>query len=203
MTIHPYYFSWQKRAFDISFSCLALVILLPFLVMLIPVLFFSSGRPIFFAQWRTGKDKKPFLMWKFRSMEVGAEGKRSRFAKLNQAPWPMFKAYNDPRYTKIGRFMSSTGVDELPQLWNILKGEMSVVGPRPLPVKEAGKLGRDWDFRYKVRPGILSEWAVNPERYRSLSKWKELEKKTLKKGTWEYDLKLVLRTYFYLSKKTP
>jgi lipopolysaccharide/colanic/teichoic acid biosynthesis glycosyltransferase len=145
-----------------------------------------------------GKDKKTFLLWKFRSMHVGAERKKARLQKLNQAPWPMFKVYNDPRYTKIGKFLSMTGVDELPQLWNILKGDMSIVGPRPLPVPEATQLGSEWNFRYQVRPGIISEWAVHPQRYKSLTKWRELEKQTLKNGGWQYDVQLLLKTITYI-----
>lgn len=133
-------------------------------------------------------------------MEQGAEKKRNKLLHLNQAPWPMFKVYDDPRYTKIGKLLSSTGIDELPQFWNILKGEMSLVGPRPLPLAEAKNLGKEWDFRYQVKPGIISEWAVNSQRYQSLAKWKELEKGTLKKGGLAYDLHLMLKTIQYLTK---
>lgn len=135
-------------------------------------------------------------------MKNGAEKQRNKLLKLNQAPWPMFKVYNDPRYTKIGKFLSMSGIDELPQLWNILKGEMSVVGPRPLPVGEAKLLGADWDFRYKVRPGIISEWAINPKRYQSLAKWKELEKETMKKAGLKWDAKLIWKTTQYLTLRT-
>ncbi len=131
-------------------------------------------------------------------MKLGADKEKLKLRKLNQAPWPMFKLADDPRYTKIGKFMSSTGIDELPQVWNILKGEMSVVGPRPLPLHESKLLDQHWNFRYKVHPGIISEWAVNPLRYHSLAKWQQLEKDTLKVGSWTYDINLMRRTILYL-----
>jgi len=200
-TIDPYYFSWQKRSLDIGICIAALIILAVPLVILMSMLLVLSGFPLFFAQLRTGQNKQPFVMWKFRSMKVGtdADKLKPRFQKLNNAPWPMFKVYNDPRYTKIGHFLSKTGIDELPQIWNILKGDMSIVGPRPLPVAESAELGNEWNFRYQVRPGILSEWAVSPDRYASLKKWKELEKETLQKGSLLYDLTLIWRTVQYLS----
>jgi lipopolysaccharide/colanic/teichoic acid biosynthesis glycosyltransferase len=211
-TIHPYYFSWQKRAFDMSISSLALIFGLPFLLIIAAAVLFFSGPPIFFGQKRTGKGKKPFIMWKFRTMKLGADKEQKRYWRCNEAPAPMFKMLNDPRYTKIGKFLSATGIDELPQLWNILRGEMSMVGPRPLPLKESEKLEKmepkkspqknmcAWDFRYEVLPGVISEWAVNSKRFQSLAKWQTLEKDTLKNGGLTYDLGLIRRTVVYLAR---
>lgn len=165
-------------------------------------------------------------MWKFRTMKVGADKEQRKYWRCNEAPAPMFKMHNDPRYTKIGKFLSATGMDELPQLWNILRGEMSVVGPRPLPVRESEMLEKmneikstkkngnltkkkvagdhqnhDWEFRYEVLPGVISEWAVNSKRFQSLDKWKQLEKKTISCGDWKYDWELVKRTARYLTGK--
>ncbi len=145
-----------------------------------------------------GYGKKPFSLLKFRTMINGAEQKKAALLKKNEAPSPMFKLTNDPRYTKIGKFLSKSGLDELPQLLNVLRGDMSLVGPRPLPLNEARKLPKHWDFRYQVKPGITSEWAINNSRYNSLSSWKELELYTCREGKLQYDLQLIRRTLQYL-----
>jgi len=200
ITIHPYYFSWQKRVFDVSISGIAFVVGFPFLVAIAAAVLFFSGPPIFFGQKRVGKGKKPFVMWKFRTMELNAAKEQKKYLRYNEAPAPMFKMRNDPRYTRIGKFLSATGVDELPQLWNILRGEMSVVGPRPLPMKEARLLNNSWQFRYQIKPGIVSEWAIDQTRYQSLAKWQTLEKNTLTHGDIVYDFSLITRTFFYLAR---
>lgn len=141
-----------------------------------------------------GYQKKPFTLWKFRTMKNDAELIKKELLTKNEAPLPMFKIRHDPRHTKIGNFLSRIGVDELPQFFNILKGEMSVVGPRPLPIAEAQKLPTTWNFRYTARPGIFSEWAISTQRHNSLKKWQQLEKETLSQGNWKYDFKLFLRT---------
>lgn len=110
----------------------------------------------------------------------------------------MFKIAHDPRHTRFGYLLSRSGLDELPQLINILKGEMSFIGPRPLPLYEAKKLPKSWDFRYSVKPGIVSEWAISPQRYQSLRTWKKLEEKTLQKGSLKEDLLLLFKTIQYL-----
>jgi lipopolysaccharide/colanic/teichoic acid biosynthesis glycosyltransferase len=197
-TISPYYFSWKKRLFDIALSVLGITLLWPLLILVSIAIFVTAGWPIFFFQKRVGQHKKVFSIIKFRTMKIGSESKRRILLKKNEAPWPMFKLQNDPRYTKIGRFLSRTGVDELPQLINILKGEMSLVGPRPLPVYEAKKLPENWNFRYKVKPGIISEWVLNKKRYHSLTIWKKLEERTIVNGGVSYDIKLGFRTLNYL-----
>lgn len=132
-------------------------------------------------------------MFKFRTMHVGAEKQRGKFEKYNEAPSPMFKIENDPRFTGIGKWLSNYGLDELPQLLNILKDEMSIVGPRPLPLIEANKLDKNWDFRYLVRPGILSKWALSSRRHSSLKAWLQLEQTQLKNGSLDADLFLAFQ----------
>lgn len=182
MKIHAYYFSWQKRTFDIVLAIILLLVLSPLLLVLIATNLLSVGWPIFFLQERAGKHKKPFWIIKFRTMQLNAHLQRKKYAKLNQAPAPMFKIYNDPRFVGFGKFLSQSGLDELPQLINILRGEMSFVGPRPLPVEESVALNKGWDFRYLVRPGIFSDWAIANNRNQSLEQWQKLEKDGLKKG---------------------
>ena len=107
-------------------------------------------------------------------MKNEADLHKKNLSKLNEAPFPMFKIAKDPRYVGIGRLLSRSGLDELPQLINILRGEMSFIGPRPLPLAEAAELSTAWNFRYRVRPGILSEWAVSEKRHTSLAHWRNL-----------------------------
>ncbi len=191
--IHPYYHSRQKRAFDIVTALLLCVATIPLCLVICIVIFLTSGFPIIFKQKRMGKNKQPFTMYKFRTMHVGAEKKRGKFEKYNEAPSPMFKIENDPRFTGIGKWLSNYGLDELPQLFNILKGEMSIVGPRPLPLLEANKLDKNWDFRYLIRPGILSKWALSPRRHSSLKAWLQLEQAQLTNGSLSTDLLLAFQ----------
>lgn len=191
---HTYHTSITKRFFDIFFSLLLLVVSLPIFLLLATTILLTTGRPIIFTQKRTGKDNKPFTMYKFRTMYRGADRHQKKFSQLNQAPEPMFKVFDDPRFVGIGKWLSRTGLDELPQLLNILKGEMSFIGPRPLPVREDKKLSKTWEFRHSVRPGVFSEWSVSDARHSGLRAWKELDKKTLSKGGLWYELSLITRT---------
>lgn len=192
MNIHPYYYSWQKRAFDVSTATLLLLLIFPFGLLISLVIYASSGHPVFFTQRRFGKDKKIFTIYKFRTMHNNAEKLRSRYEKYNEAPAPMFKIESDPRFTGLGKWLSNYGIDELPQLLNILKNEMSIVGPRPLPIAEADKLDANWDFRYLVKPGILSDWALSSQRHSSLRAWRKLEEHQLLSGSIFTDIKLIL-----------
>lgn len=179
-----------KRLFDISLAILLLVLLSPLLVGVSSLILILMGRPILFKQTRTGKNKVPFQILKFRTMYQNAEKDQTHLKKINEAPWPMFKTNNDPRFVSIGRLLSVTGIDELPQLFNILRGEMSFVGPRPLPSKEAAKLGANWDFRYRMLPGIFSDWSLSDDKYSSLNHWLKLDKKTVTKSSLARDLTL-------------
>lgn len=193
-----YYHSWQKRTFDVCLSLTLLCLLVPVFCGVILVLIATSGFPVLFWQERTGHQKKSFKMLKFRTMHLDAEDRKTKLAKHNEAPWPMFKMQNDPRFTKVGRHLSRFGLDEIPQFLQILTGKMSFIGPRPLPISESQNLPKNWDFRYKVKPGILSEWALAPDRYASLKRWRELELETLKKGSLVNDFKLIARSFRFM-----
>lgn len=186
-----YYSSTTKRAFDFLLALVLLVILSPLLFGIGLVIFLTSGLPVVFAQKRMGLKKKHFTIYKFRTMYLDARYHQKKYNQLNRAPRPMFKIFDDPRFVGIGRWLSRTGLDELPQLINIAKGEMSLVGPRPLPVKEAKGLSKTWDFRYQVKPGVFSEWTLSPDRHESLKTWKKLDQDTLKHGGLFYDLQLI------------
>jgi len=192
--VNNYYFSFVKVLFDYVLGLLGLSLIFPFLIVISLLIILISGWPAIFIQKRTGKSGKSFNIYKFRTMYVGAHKEQSKLKNLNQAPGPMFKIFDDPRFVGIGRILSKIGLDELPQIINILKGEMSFVGPRPLPVSEARKLSSTWDFRKQVKPGIFSEWTLANNRHDSLTDWKELDKKTLSNGGVIYDLKLIVLT---------
>jgi len=110
----------------------------------------EDGGPVFFKQERWGKGRRPFVMWKFRTMKVGAEEEKEKLLALNEADGPVFKIRNDPRFTRVGRWLSRVGLDELPQLWNVVRGEMALVGPRPLPAEEARKVPKKYWRRYEA-----------------------------------------------------
>ncbi len=195
-----YHLSWRKRLFDVCFSLTVLCVLIPVLLGIVTALFLTSGYSVLFWQERMGYQKKPFKMLKFRTMHPDAEKKKRYLEKYNEAPWPMFKMQNDPRFTRIGRFLSRTGLDELPQLLQVLTGKMSLIGPRPLPLKESSKLPKSWDFRYTVRPGIISDWAVARDRYRSLRRWRALELQTVQRNSLAKELEIVYRSIIFLVK---
>lgn len=186
--------SFSKRVIDILVGGVFFCVLIPFFLIISLAILLVDGSPIFFFQKRMGRNKKPFTMIKFRTMRHDAEKLKKGLLNKNEAPSPMFKMKNDPRFTKIGKILSTTGLDELPQLLHIIKGTMSLVGPRPLPVSEAKKLPSSWDFRYEVKPGLISEWALSGKRYASLNDWKMLEKETLKKDSLGYEVSLIYKT---------
>ena len=135
----------------------------------------TSSGPFLFKQKRLGKNKKPFALYKIRTMKVGAEKLQKKYQKLNEADGPVFKIRNDPRFTPFGKWLSHTGLDELPQLINIVKGEMSFIGPRPLPVSEAIKIPTKYAPRFSVLPGITSPWVVEGSHQLSFKDWMELD----------------------------
>ena len=195
MEIHPYYYSLEKRLFDVVLAIFVLIILFPILLMITLLIMIGMGWPVFYLQKRVGKDKKVFEIIKFRTMYVGAQKNQWRYRQHNQAPEPMYKNWDDPRFVSIGRWLAKTGLDELPQLINILKGEMSFIGPRPLPIQEVGKLDKTWNFRYLVRQGVFSEWSTSLKKYLTLQDWKKLEEKTLRRGGLGYEVKTIVATF--------
>jgi len=164
-----------------------------FIIISLLILFLGGGWPILFKQRRVGKNGNVFYLFKFRTMYPGAEDDQEKYRHLNEADGPVFKIKSDPRYTRIGRFLAHTGLDELPQLINIIRGEMSIVGPRPLPVKEASTL-EDWQKkREKAKPGIISPWLFNGYHDSSFDKWMKLDIDYVNTSNFVYDLKLILR----------
>lgn len=185
---------------DKLFALILLILLSPiFLILFLAVKLTSKG-PFLFKQYRAGKNKKPFLMYKIRTMIENAEKLKIKYQHLNQANGPVFKIYDDPRFTKLGKLISKLGFDELPQLINILKGEMTFVGPRPLPIDEANKIPKKYQKRFSVLPGILSTWVTQGAFHNDFKKWMEVDLKDIENKNFWYDLKIVLNSIKFFVK---
>ena len=183
-----------KRLFDIISSAVALVVLAPLLVGVAVAIKLTSCGPVFFKQKRVGLHGKTFDMLKFRSMVVNAEELKEKLAALNEQTGPVFKMKNDPRITGIGRFIRKYSIDELPQLLNVLRGEMSVVGPRPPVPKEVEKYAAWQRRRLSVRPGLTCIWQVSGRNQISFEEWMYLDMQYIDNWTLLTDLSLILKT---------
>ena len=183
-----------KRVFDFLFSSLLLIITFPLFLLIISAIMISSGRPVFFVQKRVGKDGGIFKIVKFRTMVVGASRLQARFARLNESDGPVFKIKDDPRFTKFGKILSKTGLDELPQFLNVIKGEMSIVGPRPLPVGEAKRLTKAQKTRQLIKPGITSSWVVRGSHELSFRRWMRPDAEDLGNASLGLDLYIIYKT---------
>jgi exopolysaccharide biosynthesis polyprenyl glycosylphosphotransferase len=150
-----------KRVIDAGFSALGLIILSPILVLVAAAIKLDSPGPILFRQVRVGKNGRHFVLHKFRSMRVGAEEEQEKLADLNEATGPLFKIRDDPRLTRVGKFIRRTSLDELPQLYNVLRGEMSLVGPRPPLPKEVEQYQEWHKKRLEIAPGLTGLWQVS------------------------------------------
>ncbi len=185
-----------KRTMDVTLASLGLVLLSPvFLGISIAVKLGSRG-PVFFRQVRMGSRDKTFTILKFRTMAAGAEERRADVAHLNEhgAAGTMFKARNDPRVNGVGRFLRRTSLDELPQLWNVLRGQMSLVGPRPLPLDEDSNVGSWGRRRLDLRPGMTGPWQVLGRSDIPFEEMVKLDYLYVTGWSLGYDLKLLLRT---------
>ncbi len=185
--ISPYYFSFTKRVFDLIVASMLLIFSLPLILLLSLIIWLTAGRPVLYAQQRSGQNKKKFTLYKLRTMKKNADALKQQLLTQNQAPDPMFKIHDDPRFVGIGKWLSHTGLDELPQLINVLKGEMSLIGPRPSPVAEAQQIPSNWQWRFAVKPGLVSEWTLAKNRHQGLKRWQRLEKEGLRKASIKKD----------------
>lgn len=186
-----------RRAQDIVFSLLALIVLMPlFLVIAVVIVIDSPGASPLFSQRRIGRDGKVFKFYKFRSMIPNAEAKLDELLKNNEMDGPTFKMKNDPRITRVGKFIRKTSIDELPQLWNILKGDMSFVGPRPALPREVALYGDYEKQRLYVTPGLTCYWQIKPHRNDlSFEEWLELDIKYIKERSFLVDWKIIFKTF--------
>ncbi|GAB4219552.1 MAG: sugar transferase [Candidatus Microgenomates bacterium] len=176
------------------FAGLVLIFLSPLFLILYVLVKLDSKGPFLFTQKRAGKGKKPFCIYKIRTMVEKAEKLKSKYLKYNQADGPVFKIYDDPRYTKVGKWLARFGIDELPQFINILKGEMSLVGPRPLPVEEAQKIPKKYEKRFSVKPGIFSSWVASGAFHNDFDHWMKLDIEDVENKGWWWDVRVFLRS---------
>jgi len=184
-----------KRIFDFAVSLTLIVLLSPLFLLVAILIKLTSPGPVFFTQKRLGLNKRRFSIFKFRTMVPDAERRIHELEDLNELSGPVFKIKNDPRVTPIGRFLRKTSVDELPQLFNVLKGEMSLVGPRPLPVRDYEGFNQDWQRRrFSVTPGITCLWQVNGRNSISFEQWMELDMRYIDHWSLWLDLKILART---------
>ncbi len=184
-----------KRVLDIVISALLLAVLLPFLGVVAIAVKLTSRGPVFFLQERIGINKRRFKIIKFRTMVPDAEQLIPNLEAWNEASGPVFKIRNDPRITPIGKFLRRSSIDELPQLLNVLKGDMSLVGPRPLPVRDYQGFNEDWQRRrFSVKPGITCLWQVNGRSGISFDQWMLLDLKYLDEWSLWLDFKILART---------
>lgn len=188
----------QKRVFDICVSLLAICILSPLFILIPPLIFLDDpkGSPIF-CQTRIGRHKKPFTMYKFRTMYMDAEKRRQELEKLNERGGPVFKIANDPRVTRLGKFLRKSSLDELPQFFNVLKGDMTLVGPRPPLPREVEQYSRYAEMRLSVTPGLTCIWQTQPRRDQiSFDQWLDMDIAYIgTRSIWQ-DIKLLFKTVF-------
>lgn len=184
-----------KRVLDIILSACFLALLSPLLLSVALLISVTSGPPVLFVQERLGLNKRRFRIYKFRTMVVNAERRMREIEHLNEASGPVFKIRKDPRITRLGAFLRKTSIDELPQLLNVLKGDLSLVGPRPLPVRDYEGFERDWHRRrFSVRPGITCLWQIGGRSNVSFDKWMELDVEYIDNWSIWLDLKILAKT---------
>ncbi|EOU1118095.1 sugar transferase [Clostridium perfringens] len=188
-----------KRAIDILGSGFGLIILSPvFLIVAIAIKIEDSKGSVLFSQKRVGHYGKEFNMYKFRSMVSNAEELKAKLMEQNEMSGPMFKMKHDPRITRVGKFIRKTSIDELPQLINILKGEMSLVGPRPSLPKEVAKFESWMLERLEVKPGLTCYWQVMGRNDIDFEDWMKLDIKYVHDRNFWLDIKLIFKTFFVL-----
>lgn len=190
---------FMKRLIDIVGSFCGIIILLPvFIIVAICIKLEDPKGPVFFKQIRVGKDEKDFGMYKFRSMVTDAEEKLQDLLQHNEVSGAMFKMKDDPRVTKIGKFIRKTSIDELPQLINVLKGEMSLVGPRPPLLREVKTYTAYDKQRLKVIPGCTGLWQVSGRSNIGFREMVELDLYYIQYRSILFDFKIILKTVFVL-----
>lgn len=190
-----------KRCMDIIGALFGLILLAPLLVLVSIFIKLSDRKSsVIFKQERVGKEECVFYIYKFRTMVYDAEEQLQALLPHNEVSGAMFKIKNDPRVTKFGRILRKTSIDELPQLWNVLKGEMSLVGPRPPLVREVKEYTEYEKQRLLVIPGCTGIWQINGRNQLSFQEMVELDLMYIQNRTIMYDIKIIIKTIRYLFK---
>lgn len=185
---------WWKRMMDILCAGTGLLILSPLLGIIALLIKLTSRGPVIFRQSRAGLGGRPFMIFKFRTMVVDAEARKKSLRQFSEQDGPAFKLTNDPRITRIGRILRTTSLDELPQLWNVFVGDMSLVGPRPLPCDESDGCDIWQRRRLDVTPGLTCIWQVEGRSRVTFTEWMRMDIRYLMRRNLLHDLNLLLRT---------
>lgn len=190
---------WQlfiKRLFDVLFSITLITLLSPLLLVVALAVKLDSRGPVFFEQKRCGLNGRQFTLYKFRSMVQNAEFKKRAIEKMNEMDGPVFKVRRDPRITTLGRILRRTSIDELPQLFNVLRGDMSLVGPRPpLPIEV--EMYQLWQRRrLSLKPGLTCIWQVSGRNKIKFERWMEMDLEYIDNWSLWLDFKILVRTFF-------
>ncbi|WML36792.1 sugar transferase [Clostridium sp. OS1-26] len=183
-----------KRVVDFLGALFGIIALSPLIIITAIAVKLDSKGPIFFAQKRVGQNGRIFYMYKFRSMVTNAEELLHKLKDKNEMTGPMFKMKNDPRITRVGKFIRKTSIDELPQLFNVLKGEMSLVGPRPNLSREVEKFTERQKIKLLAKPGLTCYWQVMGRNDIDFEEWMELDVKYVKERNIWIDIALILKT---------
>ena len=186
-----------KRILDVIISAAAIIVLLPFMLLVSIIIFIDdpAASPVF-KQKRVGKDGREFTFYKFRTMYADAREKQAQLLPFNEMDGPVFKIKHDPRITRVGVLLRRTSIDELPQFFNVLKGEMSIVGPRPALPEEVAKYSEREKVRLMVMPGLTCYWQIQPHRNQlSFKEWVELDIKYIKDRSLKTDRKIFFATF--------
>ncbi len=193
--VHEDYRHSIKRALDVVCSVFGLIACAPLFLVVAIVIKCTSEGPVFFVQERYGLGKRTFRIYKFRTMVIDAEAAQASLEHMNENSGPVFKIFNDPRVTKIGSILRRTSIDELPQLFNILKGDMSFVGPRPLNMRDVGRFSEAWLMRrFSVKPGLTCLWQISGRSNVSFDRWIALDLHYIDHWSLQMDLKILVMT---------
>jgi len=188
------FYLFCKRMMDMVAAILALILLSPMLIVVAILIKIESDGPIIFKQERVGLRGKYFNIYKFRSMVINAEKLKKKLESQNEMSGPMFKIKNDPRVTRVGRFIRKTSIDEFPQFLNVLKGEMSLVGPRPSLPNEVEKFEPWMLKRLTIKPGLTCYWQVSGRNNIGFQEWMKMDICYVNKRNLWIDIKLIFKT---------
>ncbi|MBU3103149.1 sugar transferase [Clostridium gasigenes] len=192
------FYRYSKRILDILGALSGLILLSPILIVVGMLIKLESKGAIIFAQKRVGLNGKEFKMYKLRSMVANAEQIKEKLKSENEMSGPMFKMKNDPRITKVGKFIRKTSIDELPQLFNVIKGDMSLVGPRPSLPNEVKEFEPWMMKRFEIKPGLTCYWQVSGRNNIDFENWMRLDIKYVEDKNFWLDIKLIFKTMFVL-----
>jgi lipopolysaccharide/colanic/teichoic acid biosynthesis glycosyltransferase len=187
-------YRFGKRTFDVATALIGLTLLLPLIPVIVALIKLDSSGSVLFSQKRVGRDGRLFTCYKFRSMVDNAESMKAQLAEFNEASGAAFKIRQDPRITEIGAFLRKSSLDEMPQMWNVLKGDMSIVGPRPQIPAEVALYAAWHRRRLEVRPGITCLWQIAGRSHVGFDEWMRLDVEYVRRRSMKLDLWILLRT---------